>query len=266
MKMSIAVILATLIGLSAVAWAVTARQAQEGMAVPALPGLLRSGGHEEMSGDLMSDSTSMSGMGAPLFIGMWVTMMAAMMFPSVAPMVVIYARISKRRGQATVSSALFTGSYLIVWTMLGLAVYIAYRAILDAAPSLPPGPAALVGGGILVGAGLYQFTRFKAICLRHCRTPLDFLLHWRPGTRGAVRMGGEHGLYCLGCCWGLMAVLFVLGLMNLAWMGLIAAVIFVEKVAPFGEAMAKGVGAGLIALGAALALGPGLFAGNVLGS
>jgi predicted metal-binding membrane protein len=114
-------------------------------------------------------------------------------------------------------------------------------------------------------AGAYQFTPLKSVCLKHCRNPLDFLHHWKPGLVGAARMGVEHGLYCVGCCWGLMLVLFAVGLANIAWMGILAAVIFVEKIAPFGWAARKGVGAGLAVLGGLIVAVPALLGASVLG-
>jgi predicted metal-binding membrane protein len=119
---------------------------------------------------------------------------------------------------------------------------------------LSPKEAAVLGGVALVLAGAYQLTRYKSVCLRHCRTPLDFMMHWRSGSRGGLRMGVHHGLFCLGCCWGLMLVLLTVGIMNLVWMGLVAAVIFIEKVLPFGWATAKVVGVALVGLGIGLAL------------
>jgi predicted metal-binding membrane protein len=111
-----------------------------------------------------------------------------------------------------------------------------------------------VGGGALLLAGAYQLTRYKTVCLRHCRTPLDFMLHWRSGCRGGLQMGLHHGLFCLGCCWGLMLVLLTVGVMNLVWMALVAAVIFIEKVLPFGWATAKVVGIVLLGVGISLAV------------
>jgi predicted metal-binding membrane protein len=204
---------------------------------------------------MMADG-AMSSMGLPLFLGMWVTMMVAMMFPAVAPMVVGYSRFSRLRNRTRLATPAFVGGYLLAWTLVGLLVFAAYRAALRLTASLSARQAALLLGASLALAGAYQLTRFKSVCLRHCRSPLDFLVHWRPGRNGAVRMGAEHGLFCVGCCWGLMLVLLAVGLTNLAWMALVAAVIFVEKLAPFGWATARVVGAGLLALGAGVVFVP----------
>lgn len=186
---------------------------------------------------------------AALFIGMWITMMIAMMFPSVSPMVVSFWRISKAKTQNPIASPVFLAGYLVVWALVGIVAYIGYRGVLSFLPAIDSKTRLLLVGGTFVLAGAYQFSKYKSVCLRHCRGPIEFVLEFKPGISGAARMGSEHGLYCLGCCWGLMVVLFVLGLMNLSWMGLIAAVIFVEKVLPFGEKMARVVGFGLMAAG-----------------
>jgi predicted metal-binding membrane protein len=209
---------------------------------------------------LLGRGDAMASMGLPLFLGMWVTMMVAMMFPSVAPMVVAYSRFSRLRNRTRLATPTFVGGYLLAWTLVGLLVFAAYRAALQLAASLSVRQAALLAGASLAMAGAYQLTRFKTVCLRHCRSPLDFLLRWRAGLDGAARMGAEHGLFCVGCCWGLMLVLLAVGLTNLAWMALVAAVIFVEKLAPFGWATARVVGVGLIVLGAGVVFVPAAMA------
>ena len=202
------------------------------------------------------------------YVGIWVTMMAAMMLPSVAPMVLVFARVSKtraERGQAAyVPTWIFVAGYLVAWTLYGLLAYGIYRALKDAAPSFlawdNAGP--YVAGGALIAAGLYQFTPLKTVCLRHCRGPMHFVLHgWREGWDGAVAMGFEHGAYCVGCCWGLMLALFALGVMSLTWMGVVAAVIFAEKVLPRGEMLARLVALCLVALGIWVVLAPGAVPG-----
>jgi predicted metal-binding membrane protein len=256
LKLSIGLILACLVGLATVAWVLTARQSDGGSMAPGINRLLG------MSGD---SSMGMEPMAAPVFIGMWVTMMVAMMFPSVAPMVVAHWRLSKRRNQGPMAVPTFVGGYLLTWSVLGVGAYWAYRGILAVAPSLSTRAAAALAGGALMLSGVYQLSKLKSMCLRHCRSPLEFFMHWKPGVGGAARMGTEHGLYCVGCCWGLMVVLFVVGLMNLAWMGLIAAVIFVEKVAPFGRRMARGVGVALIGVGGLMILYPAVAGSSLFG-
>ncbi|MDX6539227.1 MAG: hypothetical protein QOI71_837 [Gaiellales bacterium] len=187
------------------------------------------------------------------YLGIWVTMMAAMMLPSAAPTVLMFARA---RGDAQTS--IFVVGYLLAWTGYGLAAYAIYRGIRAQAPALlawdKQGP--WVAGGALAAAGLYQLTPLKSACLRHCRSPMHFLLRGRPGALGALWMGVEHGGVCVGCCIGLMLALFALGVMSLFWMAVVAAVILVEKVFPRGEAFARALALGLIALGLWVAVSP----------
>jgi len=196
------------------------------------------------------------------FLGVWVTMMAAMMLPSVAPMVLLFARVSKEkasRGREFVPTWIFVLAYLAVWAAYGLAAYGIFRLIKWAGPSFlswhRDGP--YIAGGAVIAAGLYQFTPLKDVCLRHCRGPMHYLLHgWKEGRLGAVAMGAEHGFYCVGCCWGLFIVLFAVGVMSIFWMALLAAVIFAEKVLPYGERFTKAVAVGLVALGIWIAAAP----------
>jgi predicted metal-binding membrane protein len=202
----------------------------------------------------MAPAGPAASMTLPLFLGLWITMMVAMMFPSVAPMVIIYSRFSAIRNQSKGATAVFVGGYLLAWTLVGLLAFGVYLGSSALMRTLSPRESAVVGGGALLLAGAYQLTRYKTVCLRHCRTPLDFMLHWRGGRRGGVQMGLHHGLFCLGCCWGLMLVLLTVGVMNLVWMALVAAVIFIEKVLPFGWATAKVVGIVLLGVGISLAV------------
>jgi predicted metal-binding membrane protein len=187
------------------------------------------------------------------YIGIWVTMMAAMMLPAATPTVLMFSRI-RRSAEAWV----FVLGYLLAWTGYGLAAYAVYRGIRATAPSFlawdEHGP--LVAGGALAAAGLYQLTRLKGACLRHCRSPLHLLLHGRPGGLGAVRMGVEHGGYCAGCCTGLMLALFALGVMSLVWMAAVAVAVLVEKTLPGGEAFARLLAVVLVALGIWVAAAP----------
>jgi predicted metal-binding membrane protein len=187
------------------------------------------------------------------YLGIWITMMAAMMLPSTAPTVVMFARV--RRGA---EAWLFVIGYLVAWTAYGLAAYAVYRGIRAASPSFLAwdGDGPWVAGGALAVAGLYQLTPLKGACLRHCRSPLHFMLRGRPGPLGAVWMGIEHGGVCVGCCLGLMLALFALGVMSLVWMAVVAAVILVEKVLPGGETFARVFAVALIALGFWVAVSP----------
>ena len=188
------------------------------------------------------------------FVGIWVTMTAAMMLPSAAPAVLLFA--SLRRAWHTWA---FVVGYLLAWTGYGLVAYALYRAIRGAAPSFVAwderGP--WIAGAALAAAGLYQLTPLKTACLRHCRSPLHLLLHTRAGRLGAVRTGFTHGGYCIGCCAGLMVALFALGVMSLLWMALVAAAILVEKALPGGEAVSRALAVVLVALGIWVAVSPG---------
>ena len=180
------------------------------------------------------------------FIGIWLTMMAAMMLPSAVPAVLMFSRL---RGGAHTSP--FVGGYLLAWTLYGAAGYAVFRGVREFAPSFVAwdarGP--WVAGGALVAAGIYQLTPLKGACLRHCRSPLHFLVNGGPGPLGAVRAGVGHGGYCVGCCSGLMLALFALGVMSLFWMGMVAAAILVEKALPSGERFAPVIGVVLVTLG-----------------
>jgi predicted metal-binding membrane protein len=205
--------------------------------------------------------TDLGGLG--WFTGIWVTMMAAMMLPSVTPMVLTYSRIAQHRaatgGRPLAAPWIFVAGYLVAWTVYGLAAYGLYRVIDAVDGGLLDwdrgGP--WVAGAALAGAGLYQLTPLKEVCLRHCRGPLHFVLGgWRDGPAGALRMGVEHGLYCVGCCWGLMVALFAVGVMSLTWMGVIAAVIFAQKVLPAGDRLAPLFATAFVALGVWVAVSP----------
>jgi predicted metal-binding membrane protein len=192
-------------------------------------------------------------MGAGLFLITWLVMMVAMMFPSVAPITLAFAGVTRSRGEGVLPTASFVLGYLTVWTAAGLVplgVLQALNHIWMTAPSWLP----RVGGAVIILAGIYQFTPLKDTCLRACRSPLGFILshNFGGGPSAAVRAGASHGLYCLGCCWALMAVLAVLGLMNIAWMAVFAAVFFVEKNVRRGELLPRVVGAACIVGGLAI--------------
>jgi predicted metal-binding membrane protein len=209
---------------------------------------------ERMDGMDAGPGTDLGGLG--WYVGIWVTMMAAMMLPSVAPMALVFAHVSSQRahhrGEGAVSTWFLLAGYLAAWTAYGLAAYGLYRAVKAWDPAFlswdHQGP--VVAGTAIAAAGLYQLTPLKRACLRRCRSPLAFVLErWRDGTAGALRMGVEHGGYCLGCCALLMALLFVGGLMNLLWAAAIAAWVLLEKVLPAGELMARGAGGLAVAFG-----------------
>jgi predicted metal-binding membrane protein len=205
--------------------------------------------------------TALGGLG--WYVGVWVTMMAAMMLPSVAPMVMLFARVHRQRaarGQAFVPTWIFVAGYFAAWTTYGLVAYGVYRGIVALGLGFlewdEQGP--IAAGSAIALAGLYQVTPLKRVCLTHCRTPLHFVMHgWREGRLGAFRMGAEHGAYCVGCCLGLMLILFALGVMSLLWMAAVAALIFAEKVLPLGERVSLVLAVVFVALGVWVAAAPG---------
>jgi predicted metal-binding membrane protein len=215
---------------------------------------------QRMRGMDMGPGTDLGALG--WYVGVWVTMMAAMMLPSVAPMVLVFSRVAgerARRGRDYASTWVFLSGYLAVWTAYGLLAYGLFRLATAAGLGFlawdAQGP--FVAGGAIAAAGLYQLTPLKAVCLKHCRSPLHFLFHcWRAGRLGALRMGAEHGGYCVGCCWGLMLILFTLGVMSLVWMAAVAAIIFAEKVTPVGARLRRPLAVTFVALGIWVAASP----------
>jgi predicted metal-binding membrane protein len=232
-------ILASLLVLAAVAWAVLA---------------LQGAGTDEMSLTM--------GMSAPLFMALWIVMMVAIMFPTAVPMILMFARIyntRRERGQTFVPTWVFTCAYLLVWSATGIAAYaIAVGGdaaadestwVMDNAPRF--------GGGLLIMAGIYQLSPLKYVCLNKCRTPMSFVLSsWKDGYRGAFRMGLEHGVYCLGCCWLLFLILFPLGMMNIIVLAAITALIFAEKSLRVGQQVARAAALALVVYGALVVFEP----------
>ena len=198
---------------------------------------------------------------AVIVLVMWAVMMAAMMLPSAAPMILLYATIARRRGgrgeTASASSGVFAFGYLAIWAAFSLAATALQFALEQAAlmsPTMQTTSVALAGA-VLVAAGLYQWTPLKQACLRYCSSPLAFIMtHWRPGTAGAFSMGLRHGTYCVGCCWLIMLLLFVGGIMNFGWIAGIALFVLVEKLVPAGHWIGRGAGVLLVVWGAATLL------------
>ncbi len=195
------------------------------------------------------------GMSALLFIAIWIVMMVAMMFPTAAPMILMFSKIytSKRQQELPfVPTWVFVSAYLLVWSLCGVVAYplaVGIEQLAGQSMWLMEN-AARLGGVVLLLAGLYQLSPLKDICLSKCRTPLQFILSsWHDGYGGAFRMGLEHGAFCLGCCWLLFVILFPLGIMNIAVMALVTALIFAEKALPIGRQISKLAGAGLIVYG-----------------
>ncbi len=176
---------------------------------------------------------------------MWLTMMLAMMTPTAAPMVMMFTTVNKQkkvRQQPYVSTFIFLAGYLVAWAIFSI-VASAIQWPLHENGLLNPmmnSRSYLMSGGILILAGLYQWTPMKNVCLEHCRTPLGFLMTaWKDGNFGAFKMGLHHGLFCVGCCWALMAILFAVGVMNMLWVTLITIFVLVEKIAPISPSLAR---------------------------
>jgi predicted metal-binding membrane protein len=199
----------------------------------------------------MADMPTCHGMALVPFLLMWTVMMAAMMLPAMIPVVLAFVGLVRpRRRRIVPATATFVAGYLVVWALLGLPA----RGLVDAAARLVATVPALAHGAgvVLVACGLYQLTPLKDACLVHCRVPQLFLgHHWRDGLDGAFLLGAHHGLYCAGCCASLMVVLLVVGMMNLAWMVGLSALISLEKVLPAGRLIGRLAGFALVAVGVA---------------
>jgi predicted metal-binding membrane protein len=234
------IVTAGLLALTALAWVYVARMADmmpahHGMAMP------------EARPWSVTDTAGL--------VVMWIVMMIAMMIPSVAPVILLFAGVSRRRrtaGTVAVPVSVFILGYLLAWT--GYAVLAALtQSLLHSAALLSPAMASaspLLGGGILMLAGVYQWLPVKGACLSHCRSPLGFFsTEWREGWSGALLMGLRHGTYCVGCCWALMALLFVAGVMNLLWVVVIAGFVLAEKVMPNGRMLGRITGVLLVGWG-----------------
>jgi predicted metal-binding membrane protein len=197
---------------------------------------------------------------AVLMFFMWWIMMVAMMLPSASPMILLFARFNRtqrEKGAPYVPTGVFALGYLLVWAGFSLVAVGAQWALerTGLLSSMMASTSVILGGGLLIAAGVYQLTPLKYACLKHCRAPLLFISqHWRPGSRGALRMGVEHGAFCTGCCWFLMALLFYGGIMNLFWIIGLALYVLLEKVAPAGHWIGRTAGMGLVAWGGALLL------------
>jgi predicted metal-binding membrane protein len=237
------IVLAGLISVAALAWAYTVYLAHDmgnmhmgmGMAMP------------KMQSWSLMDFVSM-------FL-MWAVMMVAMMVPTAAPMILIFANVNRKRQeqeQPYVPTAVFLSGYLLVWTGFSVLATLAQWGLHEAALLSPMmvSTSSILGGILLLAAGIFQWTPLKYACLKHCRSPLSFLMtDWREGYRGALIMGLKHGSYCTGCCWFLMALLFVAGVMNLLWVATITAFVLVEKAVPRGDLVGRIAGVALCIAG-----------------
>jgi predicted metal-binding membrane protein len=199
-----------------------------------------------------------------LFLVMWVVMMIAMMFPAVVPMVLIFSNVHRKRrtrNESFIPTWVFVLGYLLIWTFFGfLACFVSLVVrYLDVSFPRLQEYKFLIRGVVLIVVGLYQITPLKNVCLTHCRSPFHFIMgRWREGYLGSLIMGIDHGAYCIGCCWGLMLILFVVGIMNIAWMGVLTSIIFIEKISKHGVIISKIIGVLLILLGIIMAFEPEL--------
>ena len=205
----------------------------------------------------MPDAMSMRAVAPPPFAAlllMWWVMMVAMMLPSAAPALLLYARVREARSGETgiAQSWVFVIGYALIWLLFSVGAAGAQRLITGSAMAIEP---ERVMTAVLIAAGAYQLSPLKSACLSQCRSPAQFLSrHWRPGIAGAVRLGILHGAYCVGCCWALMALLFVGGVMNIGWIVLLTLFVAIEKLAPGGAWIGRAAGVALIGWGLALLL------------
>jgi predicted metal-binding membrane protein len=234
-------LIGALLALAAAAWAVT---------------------DDRMTGMDATPGAELGNLG--FYVSVWVVMMAAMMFPSVSPTVLIYNRLraghrERGRGAPADATVLFVAGYLLVWTAAGLVAYAGFEFVRDADPGFLAWDEGgrYVTAGVIAVAAMYQVTPSKRACLVKCRSPLMFLAErWRHGRAGGLELGIRHGAWCLGCCWALMAALFAVGMMSVGWMALIAAFIAAEKLLPWPNVARRGVAVLLLALGLGVAFVP----------
>lgn len=234
-----AVVIVAILIIAAIAWAYTVYLAETGMGMSDDMGM----------GMAMADMRSWSAADFGLMFVMWAVMMVAMMSPSAAPMLLMFASLNRRRRERDapyVPTVIFLTGYVIVWTAFSAAATAGNWGLHQASllsSMMGASTSGFLGGALLLAAGAFQWSPLKTACLKKCRTPMGFLMtSWREGHRGALRMGLDHGAYCLGCCWALMLLLFVLGIMNLVWIAALAAFVLAEKVAPMSEWVSRGTG------------------------
>ncbi len=193
---------------------------------------------------------------------MWSVMMIAMMAPTAAPMILVFATVNRRFRQQQrpfASTSIFVSGYLLVWCGFAVVATVGnwalhFNSLLNS--MMGESTSAYLGGSLLMAAGAFQWSRLKYVCLTHCRTPMSFLTNsWREGNWGALAMGLQHGAYCVGCCWVIMGLLFVLGVMNLLWIAALAGFVLLEKVAPRGILLSRATGLGLAGWGVLMVAG-----------
>jgi predicted metal-binding membrane protein len=247
LKRDRAIVLGALISIALLAWSYMAYEARAMYQT----GVCSCAGMKMSGPDTEAWST---GTLLPLFL-MWAEMMVAMMIPSAAPMILTFALVNRKRREQQrpfVPTGVFLLGYIVVWTLFSAIAALA-QWTLHAKALLSPmmvSTSPLLGGALLITAGIFQWTPLKNSCLTHCRSPLSFLMtEWREGKQGALAMGLKHGVYCLGCCWFLMALLFVAGVMNIWWIAVVAMLVLLEKIAPRGLLLGKITGALLVLWG-----------------
>src|SRR5487761_9361 len=239
-----AVVVAALTGLSVVSWSYVLLGVGSGAAIH--------GSAEALIAPTGDATGSPADFG--LVFAMWAVMMMAMMLPGAAPMILLFATISRRGTPGTRTSyaavALFTVGYVVVWIGFSV-VATTLQATTRLAVPVTAGTSVVIAASALIAAGFYQLTSLKAACLRRCRSPLEFVLqHWQPGARGALLMGLLHGMFCLGCCWMLMVLLFVSGAMNIQWIAALTILVLAEKTLPWPDPVRRITGAVLTGWGA----------------
>ena len=232
------IVVSALVVIAAVAWVYLVYVAGDGM-----------GMGDVGMGMAMGDMRSWGAADFGLMLVMWAVMMVAMMTPSAAPMVMMFAAVNRKRREREapyVPAGVFLGGYVIVWCGFSLAATVGNWGLHQASllsSMMGAATSGYLGGALLLAAGAFQWSPLKYACLKQCRTPMGFLMtSWREGRGGALRMGLEHGAYCLGCCWALMLLLFVLGVMNLVWIAALSAFVLAEKAAPAGEHFSRVTG------------------------
>jgi predicted metal-binding membrane protein len=266
-----AAVLAAIAGVVLLAWLYLLRMAMmmDGMQMDGTDMGRMGTGQLDMTpmGSAMGPAMGMAGMQAwgaadlLMLILMWVVMMIGMMLPTALPMILMFVTINRKRrakGETAVPTALFVSGYVLVWSAFSVAAALVQWGLHEAALLSPMmvSTNAWLGGGLFLAAGIYQWSSLKYVCLRHCQTPLGFIMSsWREGRGGALRMGLHHGAYCTGCCWVLMALLFVGGVMNLLWVAAIAGFVLAEKVIP-GRWFSRATGTAMLAWGFFLMAAP----------
>jgi predicted metal-binding membrane protein len=236
-----------LIALGVVGWFLTVRQAVDMRGMVTGLGQVGTGMPNDMA--------------APAFLLMWLWMMVAMMFPAIGPIVLAHRQVVQARKEGALPTVGFVAGYLLAWSVIGLiplAAFLGFRNLPMTAAAGPWLP--VLAGAVIVIAGVYQFTPLKNTCLKACRSPFGFVMthDFGSGTPGALRAGLSHGAYCVGCCWALMSLLVVVGLMNLVWMVALAVIFFAEKNWRYGVGLTRAAGVVLVCLGVAVAAAPSL--------